>query len=845
MRTEETDPDALGRKLIWPLRLTRAGLAAERLTRAFWPVWTLAFVTIAALAFGFQDWAPLELFWAALIIAPLALGWGLWRGFRAFRWPSPAEAMARLDETLPGRPLAALSDHQALGTADPASRAVWAAHRSRMAAAARLARAPAPDLRLNRRDPYALRYAGLTLFLVALMFGSLWRVGGVLKPALPATGPVVAASWEGWVEPPAYTGRPTIYLATVKGDTLDLPQGSRIILRLYGPADALSVTEDVAEPVAAKAPAKAADNATQRVFEFIATRSGRLAIEGEGGHGWQVNVRSDAPPTVALGGAMDRKADGHMSQPFRAADDFGIVRGEVRFTLDLAAIDRRFGLAPDPDTRPPLVFDLPMPMSGSRAAISDVLSEDASEHAWANLPVTMVMTVTDGLGQTGSTAPVSLTLPGRRFFDPLAGAIIEMRRDIMWSRANAERADQILRAVTNRPEGFVTNERAYLMLRVAIRRLSAGRAQGLLAPSLRAELVQALWDAAVLIEDGGLDDALARMQRAQDRLSEAMKNGASPDEIRKLMDELRDATDDYMQMLADRQEADPADRFTKNQPSQKITGDQIQGMMDEIQRLMEQGRMAEAQQLLEQLNQLMQNLKVTRGEGGEGQDGPKGQAMRDLQKTLRDQQDLSDDSFRRGQEPGQSGQGSDGTEPLPDPSGRDGQGAEGRRPSDSLADRQRALRQELDRQAGRLPDAQGQDADNARRSLEDAGRAMEGAEQALRDGDRREAIDRQAEAIRNLREGMRSLGEAFAQDQNRLDGQNGQAEGDPKREVPRDPLGRQDGMQGLAGEGRDLLDGKDIYGRARALLDEIRRRSSEQTRPTPERDYLRRLLEEF
>jgi hypothetical protein len=37
----------------------------------------------------------------------------------------------------------------------------------------------------------------------------------------------------------------------------------------------------------------------------------------------------------------------------------------------------------------------------------------------------------------------------------------------------------------------------------------------------------------------------------------------------------------------------------------------------------------------------------------------------------------------------------------------------------------------------------------------------------------------------------------------------------------------------------------DIQARARALLDEIRRRSGEQARPQIELDYLRRLLERF
>ena len=36
--------------LLWPMRLTLAGLWVERLARAFWPLWSLALGIVAALA---------------------------------------------------------------------------------------------------------------------------------------------------------------------------------------------------------------------------------------------------------------------------------------------------------------------------------------------------------------------------------------------------------------------------------------------------------------------------------------------------------------------------------------------------------------------------------------------------------------------------------------------------------------------------------------------------------------------------------------------------------------------------------------------------------------------------
>jgi hypothetical protein len=58
-------------------------------------------------------------------------------------------------------------------------------------------------------------------------------------------------------------------------------------------------------------------------------------------------------------------------------------------------------------------------------------------------------------------------------------------------------------------------------------------------------------------------------------------------------------------------------------------------------------------------------------------------------------------------------------------------------------------------------------------------------------------------------------------------------------------LGRSQGSNGASGSDNEADLNTDAYGRARELLDEIRRRSAEATRPEAERDYLNRLLDRF
>ncbi len=866
-------PDQM-RHLRLPVAATRAGMVAERAVRAFWPLWTVAFVILAPLMMGWHDTLPLEVFWAGVVLSGMAMVAALVWGLRRFYMPTQAEAVARVDAALPGRPIAAIADTQAIGSGDAASEAVWRAHMARMAERTHAARAVEPDLRIADRDPYGLRFIALLFFVTALLFGSLLRVGSVGDimtggDATLATGPV----WEGWVEPPAYTGKPSIYLNDVPAGPLRVAAGSKLTLRLYGQVGALTVAETVSGRLADLG---AASDAQQ---SFVVTRSGVLSIDGENGSNWEVTAIADAPPYVELTGPVDADAMGELSQPFSAMDDYGVEAGTATIMLDLGAVDRRHGLVVDPDPMDLLVLDLPMPFTGDRADFDEFLIENLSEHPLANLPVTLQLQVADAAGQRAVTPPEPLILPGRRFFEPFAKAVIEQRRDLMWSKANARRVDQILRAISHRPEGLFSNETTYLRLRTIVRRLDAMAEFGM-DDEGQAEVVQALWDLAIQLEDGRLADARERLERAQERLAEAMRDGASDEEIAELMQELREATDDYVRMLAEQAEpSDGTDQADNSQNTTSMSMDELQALMDRIEELMQEGRMAEAQELMEQLNQLMENMRVTQGEGGDGQQSPGQRSMQDLAETLRDQQDLSDDAFRDLQEqfnPGQGQQDQQGAEPgenqpgqqgqsgnQPGQDGQQGQGqgvgqdGQNGQQSDSgaggegddqrsLAERQQALRDELQRQRDGLPSLDGEAGDIARQSLERAEGAMDGAEQALRNGDLAEAIDQQAEAMDALRNGMREMGQALAENQSEP-GQGSQQGDAAGRPVPgqRDPLGRQVGNTGTMGSDQELLGGEDVNRRAEELLDEIRRRSAEQARPEVERDYLRRLLDQF
>jgi uncharacterized protein (TIGR02302 family) len=863
------------KSLVWPVRLTLAGLWAERLARAFWPLWSLVLVALAALAFGLQDLGPLNYAQAAGAVVAIGGLMLLALGVKRFRKPTLADALDRLDATMPGRPIAALTDTQAIGINDPASLAVWRAHQERMAARAAGARPVQPDLKLSSRDRFSLRYVALTAFVMAALFGSFWKAGSVagLTPGAAIAMPG-GPSWEAWAQPPAYTGKPSLYLNEVTDEKLDLPTGTRLQIRLYGPEGDLTVTQTVADvppPVALDpkaadpkaTPASAVPNTMKGVYDLTVTRSGDLTIDGPSGRTWAITAAPDTAPTVEVSGAMVREADGRFKQSIKAADDYGITAGRVTITLDTAKIDRRHGLRVDPEPVEPVVLDIPLPRKGKRAELTATLVDDLSKHVFANLPVSMVFTVTDAAGNEGTSAPYEVTLHGKRFFDPLAAALIEMRRDILWNRINAPRAVQILKAVTNRPEGFIRHDRAFLHLRVLMRNLEAKEAS--LSTEDRDKMAEELWKIAFMVEEGNLQDALDRLQRAQDRLDEAIKNGASPEEIDQLMKEMQQALNDYMRELAEEAQRNPGDQQqSEMMQGQMMSGDQLQEMLDKLQQLMEEGKTAEAAELMEQLRQLMQNMQVVQGQQGQGQGQPGQKGMQGLGETLRDQQDLSDDAFRDlqgvprpGEEQGQGDQQGEEQGQGQDPGQQDGQGdqadnqqGDGQQgdgaDQGSLTDRQRALRERLDQlQNGDLPGDGSEQGEEGRKNLDRAGRAMEEAEDALRNGDLDGALDRQAEAMDALRDGMQNFGDALAEEQRQnRDAQGGNQEFGSADPNGTDPLGRKPGETARIGSDQNMVQ-NDPNQRAQELLDEIRRRSGELVRPSEELDYLKRLLQMF
>jgi hypothetical protein len=152
-----------------------------------------------------------------------------------------------------------------------------------------------------------------------------------------------------------------------------------------------------------------------------------------------------------------------------------------------------------------------------------------------------------------------------------------------------------------------------------------------------------------------------------------------------------------------------------------------------------------------------------------------------------------------------------------------------------LGDRQGQLRDQL----GRMRQGMQQNGMRAPNQFEGAEQSMENAQRALEQGDLDTATQEQSRALEQLRQGAQSMAEQMLRQMPSRFGQG------PANDAPRDPLGRPQRSEGPdPGTSVRVPDEIDVQ-RAREILEELRRRLGEPSRPTLELDYIERLLRRF
>ncbi|MBX3536247.1 MAG: TIGR02302 family protein [Chelatococcus sp.] len=833
---------------------SRLALAWERVWPALW--WPAAIVAAFLVVSWLGLWTlvPAQYRIIGVGILVMAFAASLWPLVRV-SWPSRAAALNRLDRDAPvaNRPASTFDDTLAMGQGDPATVALWEVHRQRARAALEKLRVAAPSPGMANRDRHALRAIPI-LALIAAAFIAGPEVTSRLMLAFdwrnaPAAGP--AFRIDGWIDPPLYTRVPPLMLDFARNPDAPLdirvPVKSTLVLRFAGqggiklsPGPGLE-----ALPVAA-APAPGIEE-----HRFTLTGSTRLTLEGPAGtRSLTIAAIPDRAPQIRLSGEPENTRRGSLTLRYRVSDDYGIASAEAVFERENGNATR--SLVPPPN--------VPLALPADPAADQDTETvADLSSHAWAGARLKMTLVAKDEAGQEGRSSSVMVTLPQRPFTKPLARALVEQRRNLIMAPDDARRVRTALQALMIAPEDFTPSDSQFLGLSLADKRLAGAKSDEDLL-----EVAEFLWTMALQIEDGDLSQAERDLRAAQEALRQALERGASPEEIARLTQELRQALNRFLnefaqQQMRQQQQGQQSPGQQRQQPSRTITQDDLNRMLDRMEQMARQGAMADAQNLLDQMRDILENLQGSRQAGNDPMSREMQRSLNELDQMIRDQQALRDDTFRQDGSDGsemnqrqrgrnqqgqrQQGQrGQQGQMGQRGQNGQEGQGQEGMS-GEELAQRQQALRERLEAMRRQLKGLgmQGEE------GLDSAEGAMRDAEGQLGQGETGSALDSQGDALEALQRGAQGLAQQMQQE-GEGQGNEQAGNGQPGRTGPNgqrdeDPLGRPT-------RNRDWSDGRvriptaeeSATVRARRILDELRRRLGDQLRPQDELDYLERLL---
>ncbi|MBF0560812.1 MAG: TIGR02302 family protein [Alphaproteobacteria bacterium] len=788
------------------LRRTWVVLMWERLWAASWPVTSLAGLFIALAWLDVFPQMPGLAHAGSLGLFALAGAIAISHARRSVKFPRREDLVRRLERGSSHYPLTAIDDTLAAGTKDPAAQQLWQAHITRMIALAHHLEPGIPSPGVPARDPLGLRAAVLLLLTIAITAG--WgqlpeRMGRALHPT--ATTPATASAsvlLRLWITPPPYTRLPPLVLETPSGanpNPLDVPEGSRGLALVLGGDETPSLA--IGNRVVPFTPL--AD--TSHRLETIIDGGSQLAVtQGHTTLGqWAMRVITDTPPETSFTAPPAEASRWRLRLAYKAHDDYAV-----------AGVSALIHRVDHPDGTP---MDIELPLPGGKARdVHDTSLLDLTAHEWAGMPVTIRLYARDDKGQTGMSQPTTTRLPDRVFTHPMARAIVVERKRLITEPAQLANVLERLDTLSAQPEKFGRDIVVFLALRVARDRLALDVTDASLA-SVR----DILWQTALHIEDGQTATAERSLDDAEKVLSEALKAGADPAELDRLVDRYREALDRYLQTLAQR-----LDQETLRPPLRPdgpvMRPEDFARRLDRLKDLSLAGARQAAQEMLRDLQRMTQSLRNARMPSEVGAAMKAAQAVMDGLKAIIDrQQKLLDDTFHQSQDL--------------------------RRTVDRERMRRTAASQNGVRHSlGELMQRLGEMGVTLPKSLGSAELSMRDAATSLRSGDPTAAAAAQGRALASLRQGS---GEALkALMENALGGDGSPmmllpGPGSSRNGAGLDPLGRTSG--GIDDGSGIAIPTQPDARTAREILDELRKRASDRERPKPELDYLERLLRQF
>lgn len=845
-----------------------ATVLARALGRARWSIfWERLWPALASIATATGLFLALSWLGLWLWLPPIGRALGLFVFFVLavaatvplffVRVPTAVDGLRRLDRVsrMPHRPATAMADAIAPEASDPYAVALWRAHVERVLRAARSLKAGVPVPRLAMRDPFALR--ALVLILVVCTF---FAAGSEryrrIAAAFDWQGVVAGANFrmDAWVTPPPYTGRPPLILPGLRpGEpapkataAVSVPAGSTLVIRSSGRTELKVATTGGLAEVAGDARPQAPAGTEER--RYLINEAGSVTVRAGDDVTWTFSAIPDRAPVVTLAKEPEAQVRGSLLLAYKLEDDYGVVDAQATFERKAAAASPV--PAPSKPARPLFSapdFTLVLPQARTRNGVGQT-TKDLSEHPWAGVDVVMTLVARDEAGNEGRSSPHEMRLPERPFAKPLARALVEQRRVLALDAEAKDRVLSALDALTIAPERFTPETNIYLGLRSIYWQINRTKDDD----GLR-DVVARLWSMAVNIEDGNVSEMEKALRDAQDALRQALERGATDEEIKKLMDQLRAALDKFLQALAEEMRKNPQMARPLDPNSMRnLRSQDLRSMLDRMERMARSGARDAARQLLDQLQQMLENLQMARPGGDMDGDGDDMQsALQELGDMIRRQQELRDRTFRQGQDQRrqQRQQRGQGQPPQQGQGDQNQQLGELRQDQQALRDQLNKLLEELRKRGMQgQPGGQPGQQPGEMKDLGSAGEAMGDAQGQLGDGNADGAVDSQGRALEALRRGAQGMAQSMQQ---QMGEGNGPGPGNPGRmnrgraNQETDPLGRPLRGRDYGDDTTVKVPGEIDVQRARRILEELRRRFGESFRPQLELEYIERLLKDF
>ncbi len=277
-------------------------------------------------------------------------------------------------------------------------------------------------------------------------------------------------------------------------------------------------------------------------------------------------VKPDKAPTVAFVAPPKLGQADHTEFQWKVGDDYGVTKLELIARM----ANPQKGAEEVEQAIPVQTVSLnPKDETGS-------FSQDLVRHRWAGMDVMVKLRATDAAGNIGESPEVAYKFPEKIFLQPIARSAQEIRATLLrewrpysppdeddayskvqgyglnafaapeasrmrYAPEGVKMAALMIDALTYKPESYFEDPVLFMGLRHARGILEAARSS---EEAEEAEII--LWDVALRAEYGSLSDAKSALDAARRALEEALRNGASEQDIKRLMDMFQQAVENYL-----------------------------------------------------------------------------------------------------------------------------------------------------------------------------------------------------------------------------------------------------------------------------------------------------------